>query len=338
MYASLLNRLKQRQDSEHEQVVIKLVLGIIWLVYISVTHQFHAIQVDIFTASLLYIASSVLIFLWVVTNPRINVYRRSISMLLDVFFITYAMFYTDALGSVLFGAYLFITFGYGFRYGVKYLIACALMSITGLSIVMYFNEYWAQQAVLNHGIMLTFIVLSIYAFILLGFMAKRMLKEGDIVGLDLGLWYGGMCVDMAVTVGVGAVGATAQKLIEVTRQSLSRGITAVRNGARTGDIGFAIASYVEKNGFGVVRDLAGHGVGYKVHEDPLIMNFGKKGTGEQLLTGMTIALEPMVTEGDWHVTIDRDGWTIRTRDGKLAAHFEHTLVVMDDGCEILTEL
>lgn len=168
--------------------------------------------------------------------------------------------------------------------------------------------------------------------------AKRMLKEGDIVGLDLGLWYGGMCVDMAVTVGVGAVGATAQKLIEVTRQSLSRGITAVRNGARTGDIGFAIASYVEKNGFGVVRDLAGHGVGYKVHEDPLIMNFGKKGTGEQLLTGMTIALEPMVTEGDWHVTIDRDGWTIRTRDGKLAAHFEHTLVVMDDGCEILTEL
>ena len=166
MYASLLNRLKQRQDSEHEQVVIKLVLGIIWLVYISVTHQFHAIQVDIFTASLLYIASSVLIFLWVVTNPRINVYRRSISMLLDVFFITYAMFYTDALGSVLFGAYLFITFGYGFRYGNKYLVACALMSITGLSIVMYFNEYWAQQTVLNHGIILTFIVLSIYAFIL----------------------------------------------------------------------------------------------------------------------------------------------------------------------------
>ncbi len=167
---------------------------------------------------------------------------------------------------------------------------------------------------------------------------KRILKEGDIVGLDLGLWFNGMCVDAAVTVGVGTIGTEAQKLIDVTRESLYAGIAAVKNGARTGDIGFAVASYVEKNGFGVVRDLAGHGVGYKVHEEPLIVNFGKKGTGELLSAGMTIALEPMVTQGDWHVTIDRDGWTIRTRDGKLSAHFEHTVLVTEDGCEILTEL
>ncbi len=159
--------------------------------------------------------------------------------------------------------------------------------------------------------------------------SERKLKEGDIIGLDLGLWYGGMCVDAAVTVGVGAINQEAQKLIDVTRESLCKGIAAVKNGARTGDIGCAVQTYVEKNGFGIVRDLAGHGVGYKVHEDPSILNFGRKGTGDILKTGMTIALEPMVTQGDWRVTVDKDGWGIRTRDGKLSAHLEHMSITLE---------
>lgn len=170
-----------------------------------------------------------------------------------------------------------------------------------------------------------------------GIPSERKLCEGDIIGLDLGLWYKNVCVDAAITVGVGAISFHAQKLITVTRESLYAGISAVKAGARLGDIGNAIQTHIEKNKFGVVRDLAGHGVGHAVHEDPLILNFGKKGTGQLLEENMTIALEPMVTEGDWQVTIDDDGWTIRTKDRKLSAHFEHTLVVTQHGCEILTE-
>lgn len=168
--------------------------------------------------------------------------------------------------------------------------------------------------------------------------SKRILKEGDIVGLDLGLWHKGLCVDAAVTVGVGAISAKAKKLIEVTKDALYKGIAAAKDGVRTGDIGCAIQTYVEKRGFSVVRDLAGHGVGHAVHEDPMILNFGKKGTGEFIRTDMTLALEPMVNEGDWRVKVGPDGWGIRTADGMLSAHFEHTIVVTKDGCEILTEI
>ncbi len=171
-----------------------------------------------------------------------------------------------------------------------------------------------------------------------GIPSERILREGDIIGLDLGLWYKDVCVDSALTVGVGAISPKAQKLIAVTRESLYAGIAEVKAGARLGDIGNAIQTLIEKNKFGVVRDLAGHGVGHAVHEEPLILNFGKKGTGQVLEENMTIALEPMVTEGNWHVTIDEDDWTIRTADRMLSAHFEHTLLVTKNGYEILTEL
>lgn len=168
--------------------------------------------------------------------------------------------------------------------------------------------------------------------------SERILKEGDIIGLDLGLWYKGLCVDAAITVGIGAISLEAKKLLETTREALSLGIAAVKDGAHTGDIGYAVQCFTEKRGFSVVRDLAGHGVGHAVHEEPLILNFGKKGTGELLKEGMTIAIEPMINTGGWRVKIDEDGWGIRTADGSLSAQFEHTVVVTKNGCEILTEL
>ncbi len=171
-----------------------------------------------------------------------------------------------------------------------------------------------------------------------GIPSERVLREGDIIGLDIGLWYRDLCVDMAITVPIGTVSEKARHLIVVTRQSLYEGIAAVHAGARTGDIGYAVEQYVKPHGFGIVRELAGHGVGHAVHEEPPIMNFGKKGTGELLEAGMTIALEPMVTEKGWQVKTGSDGWTIKTADESLAAHFEHTVLVTKDGCEILTVL
>lgn len=167
--------------------------------------------------------------------------------------------------------------------------------------------------------------------------SNRVLKEGDIVGLDLGLWYKGLCVDAAVTVGIGAISVRAKKLLATTRDALFLGIAQVKDGVYTGDIGCAVQEFVERAGFSVVRDLAGHGVGHAVHEEPLILNFGKKGQGELLKAGMTIAIEPMVNAGGWRIKIDEDGWGIRTTDGSLSAQFEHTVAVTKEGCEILTE-
>lgn len=166
----------------------------------------------------------------------------------------------------------------------------------------------------------------------------KIIKDGDVVSLDLGVRYEGMCVDSALTVVSGAVPARTQKLIAATSKALYGGIAVVRAGAKLGDIGHAIQQCVEREGFSVVRELAGHGVGYHAHEEPMILNFGKKGTGESLVAGMTIAIEPMVTDGDWRIKTDKDGWGIRTMDGSLAAHFEHTLLVTNDGYEILTKI
>lgn len=166
---------------------------------------------------------------------------------------------------------------------------------------------------------------------------ERILKDGDLLGLDLAIWHKGLCVDSAVTMGVGTITPQAQKLIDVTRQSLAEGIAAVKAGARVGDIGHAVQAHVEQNGFSVVRDLAGHGVGHAMHEEPTVLNFGKKGTGDVLEEGMTIAIEPMVNMGGWKVKVDGDGWTIRTADNSLSAHFEHTVLVTKDGCEVLTK-
>ena len=171
-----------------------------------------------------------------------------------------------------------------------------------------------------------------------GIPTKRPLKEGDVLGIDCGIWHKGLCTDMAVTVGIGKVSAEAKKLIEVTKKSLELGLKEIKPGNTLGDIGYAVQAYVEENGFGVVRHLVGHGVGYDVHEDPRIPNFGKKGTGMVLEPGMVLAIEPMVTLGDWNIKILDNGWDIVTADRSLAAHFENTIVVTEKGCEILTRL
>lgn len=168
-----------------------------------------------------------------------------------------------------------------------------------------------------------------------GLPTDRVLKTGDIVGLDIGMWLEGLCTDTALTV---LVGGGANKLIDATKKSLEIGIAQIRAGAHIGDIGFAIQKYLESEGFGVVRELVGHGVGRAVHEDPEIPNWGKKGSGLVLEEGMVIALEPMATDGGHEVKLSKDGWTWATRDGSHSAHFEHTVVVTKDGAEILTQI
>lgn len=168
---------------------------------------------------------------------------------------------------------------------------------------------------------------------------NTVLKEGDVVSIDLGLKHRGLFTDHAITVAVGAVSKDKQKLIDVTREAMYEGINAIVPGARVGDIGHAVESYAKKEGkFGIVRTLAGHGVGRAIHEDPYIPNFGKKGTGEKLVPGMVIAIEPMLTLGTHHVVDTRDGYTLKTEDGSVAAHFEHTVLVTESGYEILTQI
>ena len=178
--------------------------------------------------------------------------------------------------------------------------------------------------------------LSINDEIVHGFPHHKMIKEGDIVSIDMGVKYKGFHSDSAVTVGAGKISKKARKLIEVTKESLFKGIEQVKSGNRIGDIGFAVQKCAEKNGFSVVRNLVGHGVGRSIHEPPEVPNFGNKKTGLKLCPGMTFAIEPMLNEGNYYIKCDNDGWTIRTTDGKLSAHFEHTVAVMEDGCEILT--
>ena len=180
------------------------------------------------------------------------------------------------------------------------------------------------------------ICLSINNEIVHGFPFGKIIKEGDIVSIDAGVKYEGFHSDSAITIGAGKISAKAKKLIEVTKESLFKGIEQVKPGNRIGDIGFATQKYAEENGFSVVRNLVGHGVGRSVHEPPDVPNFGSKNTGLKLRQGMTFAIEPMINEGAYDIKCCKDGWTIKTADGKLSAHFEHTVAVMDNGCEILT--
>jgi methionyl aminopeptidase len=162
------------------------------------------------------------------------------------------------------------------------------------------------------------------------------LMEGDIVGLDIGMKYKGLFTDTAITVPVGRISEKQQRLISITKQSMELGIAQAQVGNRIGDIGYAVQKFAEKNGYGVVRDLVGHGVGYDVHEDPQVPNYGKPGTGAKLVEGMVIAIEPMLCTGTYHIYFDDDGWTIRTEDGGLSAHFEHTVAVTKNGPRLLT--
>ena len=165
---------------------------------------------------------------------------------------------------------------------------------------------------------------------------KRILKEGDIVSLDAGLIYEGYHSDAARTWAVGNVSPEAQKLMDVTKQSFFEGIKLAVPGNHLFDISEAIQKYVESNGYSVVRDLVGHGIGTHLHEDPQIPNFKQRRKGMKLRPGMTLAIEPMVNEGSYDVVWLDDDWTVVTEDGSLAAHYENTIVITEDGCEILT--
>jgi methionyl aminopeptidase len=164
----------------------------------------------------------------------------------------------------------------------------------------------------------------------------RVLQEGDIITLDLGLTHEGLITDAAITVGVGEVDDDSKRLILACKKALDMGIAAVKPGAHVGDIGFAIQMFAAEEGFSITEDLAGHGVGYSVHEDPFVPNTGRRSGGAELKPGMVLAIEPMLTLGTSKVVFEGDEYTARTKDGSRAAHFEHTVVVTEKGVEVLT--
>lgn len=166
---------------------------------------------------------------------------------------------------------------------------------------------------------------------------NKILKEGDVVSIDLGIKHKNLFTDMAMTVPVGNINASSEKLLEVTKKALEAGINEARVGNTIGDISYAIQRYIKSQGdYGIVEELAGHGVGRAIHEEPYVPNFGKKGTGAKLVKGMVIAIEPMVNSGTRAIVVDADDWTIRTADGKKSAHFEHTVLITNSDPEILT--
>lgn len=162
------------------------------------------------------------------------------------------------------------------------------------------------------------------------------LKQGDIIGLDIGMEYKGLYTDTAITVPVGKISDVAKNIIEATKKSLNAGLAQAKAGNSIGDIAYATQSTAEAAGFSVVRDLVGHGVGYDVHEDPSVPNYGKKGQGIKLQEGMVIAIEPMLCEHEYFLEFEADGWTISTKDGGLSAHFEHTVAITKNGARVLT--
>ena len=169
-----------------------------------------------------------------------------------------------------------------------------------------------------------------------GIPGPRVLKEGDIVSIDVGAFIDGFHGDCAATYACGQISDEAKKLIEVTQQSFWEGMKFARPGQRVSDISHAVQQYVESNGCSVVRDFIGHGVGAKLHEAPEVPNFGPAGRGPRLLPGMTLAVEPMVNAGDWRVKVLKDGWTTVSLDGSLTAHYENTILITEDGPEVLT--
>ena len=182
------------------------------------------------------------------------------------------------------------------------------------------------------------VCVSINDEIVHGIPGDREIMDGDIVSMDLGCIHKGFVGDAAVTAGVGNVSPEAQQLIEVTREALNRAMAVARAGARMGQIGAAIQGYVEGMGFSVVREYVGHGVGRQMHEDPQVPNYGDPDSGPILKEGMVIAIEPMVNVGDWRTKRDSDNWTVRTLDGSLSAHFEHTLAIRNGEAVVLTFL
>jgi methionyl aminopeptidase len=177
---------------------------------------------------------------------------------------------------------------------------------------------------------------SIDAEVVHGIPGKRALKEGDLLSVDVGVKKNGFYGDGAWSFAIGEVDEEKRRLMRITEESLMKGIEKARAGNRVHDISFAVQQHAEANGFSVVRDLVGHGVGKKLHEEPSVPNFGEPGTGPPLKNGMTLAIEPMINYGSWQVNVAPDGWTIVTADGKPSAHFEHTVAIIDGKAEVLT--
>lgn len=178
--------------------------------------------------------------------------------------------------------------------------------------------------------------ISVNDVVVHGFPSETPLREGDVVTVDCGVELGGYFGDFAYTFPVGDISDDARQLLETTEASLYAGIEQATAGRRVGDIGYAVQKYCESRGYGVVRDLVGHGIGRRLHEPPNVPNLGRRGTGKKLQPGMTLCIEPMINGGTGDVTVDKDGWTVRTADGAPSAHFEHMVLVQKGGAEILS--
>jgi methionyl aminopeptidase len=203
----------------------------------------------------------------------------------------------------------------------------------------------AEQSIREQGGLPTFkgyhgfpasICASVNEVVVHGIPTDRVLKDGDILSIDIGTTFEGYVSDSAATVAIGNVSLEAERLMRVTQESLMLGIAQMQQGRRLSDISHAVQQHAESNGYGVVRVLVGHGVGTKMHEEPQVPNFGPPGQGIVLRPGLCLAIEPMITEGSFEVETLKDGWTVVTADGKLAAHFEHTIALTEDGPRILT--
>jgi len=200
----------------------------------------------------------------------------------------------------------------------------------------FIRDNGAVSAFLGYGGFPNSICTSVNDQVVHGIPNDNPLEDGDIVSIDCGTFMNGFCGDSAYTFCVGDVDPEVRKLLKVTKESLYVGIQNAVVGKRLGDIGYAIQQYCESNSYGVVREFVGHGIGKDMHEDPQVPNYGKRGYGTLLKKGLCIAIEPMITLGSREIVMERDGWTVRTRDRKAAAHFEHTIAVGPNGADILS--
>lgn len=201
----------------------------------------------------------------------------------------------------------------------------------------FYKKHGATPNFLNYGGFPGTICASINDQLIHGIPSKKViLKDGDIISIDMGCILDGWHSDAARTFGVGNISEEAKRLIDATKESFFVGTEKIKHGAKLGDASAAIQEYLEDRGYGVVRDFVGHGIGRELHEEPEVRNYGKPGRGLRLAAGMALAIEPMVTAGDYHVGVLDDEWTVVTLDGSLAAHYENTVIVTKEGCEILT--
>jgi methionyl aminopeptidase len=200
----------------------------------------------------------------------------------------------------------------------------------------FIRDHGGQPSFKNYNGFPYSLCISVNSTVVHGFPSEYTLNDGDIISVDAGVYYKGFHSDSAYTHAVGNVSEEVKDLLKVTKESLYKGIEKAAVGSRLGDIGYAIQEHAEKHGYGVVRELVGHGVGRNLHESPEVANYGRRGQGIKLQNGLVIAIEPMINLGTRHIVQEDDGWTIRTKDNKPSAHFEHTVVVRKDKAEILT--